>query len=112
MPRPEPWFLLRFLPHIAALRAIDQRSHANIAAARLWKLQKVFARIAKCVRRSPAALRLVLDCEVRSCVRNTSIDLESMQVLIDRLIAGFALFPKEKTSLTVLRACVPESAIA
>jgi hypothetical protein len=36
-----------------------------------------------------------------------SINLESMEVLIDRLIAGFALSPKKESSLTVLRALFP-----
>jgi hypothetical protein len=88
-------------------QAIDQRSRANVSAAAPSKLHNVFARIARCIRRSPAALRRVLDCEVCSFVRNTSIDLESMEVLIDRFIAGFALLPKEETSLTVLRAVFP-----
>jgi len=88
-------------------QAIDQRSRANVSAAANSKLHNVFARIARCIRRSPAALRRVLDCEVCSYVRNTSIDLDSMEVLIDRFTAGFALLPKEETSLTVLRAVFP-----
>jgi hypothetical protein len=35
--------------------------------------------------------------------------LESIETLIDRLIAGFAVLPKEQTSLTVLRASYPRA---
>src|SRR5262249_7545520 len=42
-------------------------------------------------------------------VRTTSIDLESMEAFIDRLIAGFAISPREEASLTVLRALYPRA---
>ena len=90
-------------------QGIDQRSRANADAVGLWKLNNVFARFARCIRRSPAALRRVLDCDVCSSVQHTIIDLESIEVLIDRLIAGFASFAKEETSLTVLRPLVPRA---
>jgi hypothetical protein len=89
-------------------RAIDQRSREHTGSMGVQKLQKVFARIAKCIRRSPASLRQVLDRDVGSHVRSAIIDLESMEALIDRLIAGFAALPKEEASLTILRALYPK----
>jgi hypothetical protein len=89
-------------------QAIDQRSHANADSVGLCKLHNVFARITRCIRRSPAVLRRVLDYEVWSSFQHAIIDLESMEVLIDSFIVGFSSWPKEETSLTVLRAVVPK----
>src|SRR4029078_3529996 len=44
-------------------QAIDQRARAKVNDAATSKLHNVFARIARCIRRSPAAPRRVLDCE-------------------------------------------------
>ena len=88
-------------------QAINRRSRTNVYASGRKKLHDVFARIARCIRRSPASLRHVLDRDVCLSVRSRGIDLESMEALIDRLIAGFALLPKEEPSLTVLRALFP-----
>jgi hypothetical protein len=90
-------------------QAIDQRSRANADSVALRRLHKVFARITRCIRRSPAVLRRVLDCEVCSSFQHAIIDLESMQVLIDSFVAGFASFPREETSLTVLRTLSPRA---
>ena len=92
-------------------QAINQRSRANVDAVGLRKLHNGFARIVRCIRRSPAALRHVLECDVCSSVQHTIIDLERIEVLIDRLVDGFASFAEEETSLTVLRAMVPRASL-
>lgn len=92
-------------------RAINQRSRDGVNTAGSLKLRKVFARLARCVRRSPAVLRGVLDSDLRSFVRDTIMDAESMEALIDRLISAFATLPKQETSQTVLRAIVPRRSL-
>jgi hypothetical protein len=92
-------------------QAIDQRSRANVDDAGLRKLHNVFARIARCIRRSPASLRHVLDRDVCSSVRGTIIDLESIEMLIDKLVAGFGSFPEVETSATVLCALVTSGSL-
>ena len=77
----------------------------------LRKLHNGFARIVRCIRRSPAALRHVLECDVCLSVQHTNIDLEKIEVLIDRLVDGFASFAEEETSVTVLRAMVPRASL-
>jgi len=83
--------------------AINSRcSNAGDIVRRL-KLQSVFARIAKCLRRSPAALRSQANSELKSVLQDV-IDAETMHAFIETLIKGFACFPNQPTSLTVLRA--------
>jgi hypothetical protein len=59
----------------------------------------------------PARRRGVLDKDLSSFVSDTIIDSESLETLIDRLISAFAAFPKQQTSITVLRALVPRPAL-
>ena len=95
----------------ACARAINQRSRDTVDSVGRLKMRSMFARVGRCALRSPAPLRHVLDSNVRSSVRHTSIDSESMEALIDSLVAAFALFPKEATSLTVLRAMTPRPSL-
>lgn len=92
-------------------RAINQRSRDAVDATGRVKLRNVFARIAKCVRRSPARLRGDFDSDLRSLVRETIIDSESVETLIDHLVSAFAGFPKQEPSLTVLRAIGPRRSL-
>lgn len=54
-------------------QAIDQRSRTNVNAVAPSKLRKMFARIARCIRRSPASLRRVLNREVCSSVQSRGL---------------------------------------
>ncbi|MBK5199053.1 MAG: hypothetical protein JJE37_12370, partial [Methyloceanibacter sp.] len=91
----------------ACARAINQRSPDTVDSVGRLKMRSMFARAGRCALRSPAALRRVLDSNVRSSVRHTIADAESMEAVFDGLVAAFASFPKEATSLTVLRALTP-----
>jgi hypothetical protein len=95
----------------ACARAINQRSRDTVDSVGRLKMRSMFARVGRCALRSPAPLRHVLDSNVRSSVRHTIIDSESMEALIDSLVAAFASFPKEATSLTVLRAMTPRPSL-
>ena len=83
--------------------AINGRCRNAGDIARRQRLQSVFARIAKCLRRSPAALRSRTNSELKRVLQEV-IDAETMHALIETLIGGFACFPNQPTSLTVLRA--------
>ncbi len=94
----------------ACTQAINQRSRDIADFAARLKLRKIFTRVAKCARRSPAPLRRALD---RGCsaIHDNIVDAESIEELIHALVAAFASFPKEATSLTVLRAVTPRSSL-
>ena len=85
-------------------QAINSRSREIAYLAERQNLQKVFMRIAKCARRSPAALRHILDRRVRSAISDKVLDTESVEALIQALIVPFRKFPMQETSSTVLRA--------
>lgn len=95
----------------ACAQAINERSRniADFAACR--KLRKIFTRVAKCARRSPAHLRRALDRGISPALRDSIVDAESIEALIHALVAAFARFPKEASSLTVLRAITPRSSL-
>jgi hypothetical protein len=96
--------------HVCA-RAINQRSRDIDNLATCLSVHKIFARAAKCARRSPSHMRGVLDRAVSSAIRDSIVDAESMEALIDALVTAFARFPKEASSLTVLRAITPRSSL-
>jgi hypothetical protein len=83
--------------------AIDNRCRNAGDIARRLRLQNVFSRIAKCLRRSPAALRSRANSELKRVLQDV-IDAETMHAFIETLIEGFACFPNQPTSLTVLHA--------
>jgi hypothetical protein len=83
--------------------AINSRCRNADDISRRLRLQSVFARIAKCLRRSPAALRSRANSELKPVLQDV-IDAETMHAFIETLIKGFACFPNQPTSLTVLRA--------
>jgi hypothetical protein len=62
--------------------------------------------------RSPAALRHILDCRVRSTINVKVVDAESIEALIQALVATFARFPMEGSSCTVLRVLNPRLSLA
>jgi hypothetical protein len=95
----------------ACARAINQRSRDTVDTASRLKVRSMFARAGRCALRSPASVRRVIDSNVRSSVPNTTIDSESMEALIDSLVAAFASFSTEATSLTVLRAITPRPSL-
>jgi hypothetical protein len=95
----------------ACAQAINRRSRDIADFAARLKLHKIFTRLAKCARRSPAPLRRVLDRGVRYTIHPNIVDAESMGVLIDALVAAFASFPKEASSLTILRSLTPRSSL-
>jgi hypothetical protein len=95
----------------ACAQAINERSRDIADFAACLKLRKIFTRVAKCARRSPAHLRRVLDRDINSAIRDSIVDAESMGTLIDAIVAAFARFPKEASSLTVLRAIMPRSSL-
>jgi hypothetical protein len=74
----------------ACARTINQRCRDTVDSVGRLKMRSMFARVGRCALRSPAALRRVIDSNVRSSVRHTIIDSESMEVLIDSLVAAFA----------------------
>jgi hypothetical protein len=86
---------------------IDQRSREIVDFAQRQKLRKIFSRIAKCARRSPAPLRRILDSHIGPAIDNTIVDTETVERLIQALVEVFARFPKAPVSLTVLRALTP-----
>jgi hypothetical protein len=92
-------------------QAISQRSRDIADFMACLKLRKIFARVAKCARRSTAPLRRVLDRGVCSAIHDNTVDAESMAGLINALVAAFASFPKEESSLTILRAITPRSSL-
>jgi len=83
--------------------AINNRCRNADDIARRLRLHSVFARIAKCLHRSPAALRSRANNELKPVLQDV-IDAETMHAFIETLIKGFACFPNQPTSLTVLRA--------
>ena len=93
----------------ACAQKINQRSRDIAASAERLRLRKIFWRVAKCARRSPAQLRRVLDRGVSSAIRDSIVDGESIEALIHALVAAFARFPNEASSLTVLRAITSRS---
>jgi hypothetical protein len=95
----------------ACAQAINQRSRDIADFAERLKLHKIFTRVARCARRSPAPLRRILDSSVRSTLHDTIVDAESVEALIEALVAAFASFPEEAPSLTVLRAMTLRSSI-
>jgi hypothetical protein len=95
----------------ACAQAINQRSRDIADFAQRLKLRKIFKRIAKCARRSPAPLRRLLDRGVGCAIHDRVVDAESIEALIQALIAAFASFPKEAPALTVLRAIAPLSSL-
>jgi len=74
----------------ACARAINQRSRDIADFAARLKLHKIFTRVAKCARRSPAHLRRVLDRAISTAIRDSIVDAESIETLIHALIAAFA----------------------
>lgn len=92
-------------------RAINQRSRDLAESALSLKLRNAFARIAKCVRRAPAPLRVVLDNDLCSIVHDQIINSESIEEVIDRLISAFARLPNHETSQTVLRSITPRGSL-
>lgn len=95
----------------ACAHAINQRARDAFDTAGCLKLRNIFSRVARCVRRSSASLRRILDSSVRSSVHHTIIDSESIEALVESVVAAFASFPKEASSLTVLRAITPRSSL-
>jgi len=57
----------------ACAHAINERSRDIAAFAERLKLRKIFRRVAKCARRSPAHLRRVLDRGVSSAIRDSIV---------------------------------------
>jgi hypothetical protein len=96
--------------HVCA-QEIDQRSRDIADFAGRLKLRKIFLRISRCARRSPTPLRHALDSSVRSTIDHTTVDAESIEALIEDLIAAFARFPEEAPSFTVLRVITPRSSL-
>ena len=88
----------------ACAQAINSRSREITYLTERQNLHKVFMRIAKCARRSPAALRHTLDRRVRSAISDKVLDTEKVEVLIQALIDPFTKFPMQEASSTVLRA--------
>jgi hypothetical protein len=73
-------------------QAINRRSRANVYASGRKKLHAMFARVARCIHRSPAALRRSVNANFRLGVGHTIINSESIETLIDGLVAGFERF--------------------
>jgi hypothetical protein len=71
------------------------------------RLAKILARMAKCAKRLPASPRHALDGKVRADLRQTPIDSEHIETLIETLTTGFGKWPEAEPSLTVLRAVTP-----
>jgi hypothetical protein len=90
-------------------REINQRSRDIADFARRLKVRRIFERIANCARRSPAHLQRVLNHGVHSAIDEEVIDTETIELLIDNLLAPFASVPRNEASLTALRATVPKS---
>jgi hypothetical protein len=90
-------------------REINQRSRDIADFARRLKVRRIFERIANCARRSPANLQRVLNHGVHSAIDEEVIDTETIELLIDNLLAPFASVPRNEASLTALRATVPKS---
>jgi hypothetical protein len=65
--------------------AINSRCRNADDISRRLRLQSVFARIAKCLRRSPAALRSRANSELKPVLQNV-IDAETMHAFIETLI--------------------------
>ena len=95
----------------ACAQAINERSREIADFATCLKLQQIFTRVAKCARRSPSPLRRVLDRSISSALGDNIVDAENIEALIHALVAAFARFPKEASSLTVLRAITPRSSL-
>ena len=75
-------------------------------------MRKIFARAAKCATRLPAAQRHALNRNLRSSLRCEPTDSESVDAVIEHLLATLAESPRNEASLTVLRAVAPRSASA
>jgi hypothetical protein len=95
----------------ACAQAINQRSRDIADFTACLKLRKIFTRVAKCARRSPVRLRRALDSGICPTIHDNIVDAESVEELIHALVAAFARFPKEASSLTVLRAVKPRSSL-
>jgi hypothetical protein len=93
----------------SSAQAINQRSRDIADFAARARFRKIFKRMAKCARRSPARLRCVLDHDVASAIENDIVDSESAEALIHALVAAFASSPEEASSLAVLRALTHSS---
>jgi hypothetical protein len=111
LPDETAWYVLQSslaAAHACAQR-IDQRAQDVFQIRNRERLRKIFARMAKCVKRLPASRRHLLDREFRAMLHREIIDSESAETLIETLIAGFGAYPRKEPSLTVLRAVMPGS---
>jgi len=70
-------------------------------------LRKIFARMARCLKRLPASQRRAIDGRVRIYLRQMPMDSERVETLIETLVVGFGKRPKGQPSLTALRAVTP-----
>ena len=68
------------------------------------KVSNAFARLANCVRRAPAELRLSVDQQLAPLVCSTIIDLEVIEEIIDAATAAFQQFPEHEAAGTALGA--------
>jgi hypothetical protein len=73
--------------HVCA-RAINRRSLDLAALSQCLTLRKIFARMARCSRRSSASLRRSLDCNVSSAIDDAPVDLETIEAVIHALPRG------------------------
>jgi hypothetical protein len=89
-------------------QGINQRRLSIADIARRRKLQRVFACMAGSIRSAPTGLRRALDERIDEVIiQNPIIDAESMERLINHVLAALAARPRRDDSFRLLRAALP-----
>jgi hypothetical protein len=87
----------------AFARASNYRSQEVASFRAKLRLKKAFKTVANCARRAPAHIRRKLDRRIRLILVRNPVDLQTIELILDKTAAVFRSHRKDKAAQTALR---------
>jgi hypothetical protein len=87
----------------ACAKAINRRSDSFFEFQTRGKLRNAFKRVANCARRAPLKLRRRLNERINPLIRETPVDLEVIEAILDAVVGILFEFTNEEAARTALR---------